>query len=57
MSPRPTIPPFYLAAVPAIEESVVNALVAGEDVPTVKPEGRVCSSLDPARLRQIFHDR
>ena len=57
MSPRPTIPPFYLAAVEAIEESVVNALVAGEDVPTVKPEGRVCSSLDPARLQQIFHDR
>lgn len=46
--------PVYLAAVEAVEEAVVNALVAGEDVATVKPPGRVCRALDTARLRQVF---
>ncbi len=45
---------LYLAAVEAVEEAVVNALVAGEDVPTVKPPGRLCPALDPERLREIF---
>ena len=45
---------LYLGAVQAIEEAVVNALVAGEDVPTVKPEGATCRALDHARLRSIF---
>ena len=45
---------LYLAAVQSIEEAVVNALVAGEDVATVKPEGRICRALDPDRLRRIF---
>ncbi len=46
--------PFYLAAVEAIEEAVVNALVAGEDVETVKPSGRTCVAIDTERLREIF---
>lgn len=46
--------PLYLAAVEAIEESVVNALVAGEDVPTIKPPGYTCRALPPDRLREIF---
>lgn len=45
---------LYLSAVEAIEESVVNAMVAGEDVATVKPEGAVCRALDLARLKAIF---
>ena len=45
---------LYLAAVQSIEESVVNAMVAGEDVATVKPGGRTCRALDLNRLRQIF---
>lgn len=48
--------PFYLAAVEAIEEAVVNALVAGEAVDTVKPAGRICPALDIKRLREIFAD-
>ncbi|MCZ8334544.1 MAG: P1 family peptidase [Rhodobacteraceae bacterium] len=48
------IDPLYLAAVEAVEESVINALVAGEDVPLVKPPGKVCPALDTARLRAIF---
>jgi D-aminopeptidase len=45
---------LYLAAVEAIEESVVNALVAAEDAPTVKPEGRICRAIDTARLKALF---
>lgn len=51
------IDPLYLGAVEAIEEAVVNAMVAGEDVPTVKPEGRICRALDTGRLRAIFAER
>jgi L-aminopeptidase/D-esterase-like protein len=45
---------LYLGAVQSIEEAVVNALVAGEDVATVKPEGRTCMALDTQRLRDLF---
>jgi D-aminopeptidase len=45
---------LYLGAVEAIEEAVVNALVAGEAVETVKPSGHVCQMLDTKRLREIF---
>ena len=46
--------PIYLAAVEAIEEAVVNALVAGEAVDTFKPAGRLCPAIDTGRLREIF---
>ena len=46
--------PIYLAAVEAIEEAVVNALVAGEAVATFKPAGRICPAIDTGRLREIF---
>jgi L-aminopeptidase/D-esterase-like protein len=46
--------PFYLAVVEAIEEAVVNALVAGEDVATVKPKGHVCHAIDTERLADLF---
>jgi L-aminopeptidase/D-esterase-like protein len=48
------IDPLYMGAVEAIEEAVVNAMVAGEDVPTVKPPGMVCRALDHDRLKSIF---
>lgn len=48
------IDPLYLGVVEAVEEAVVNAMVAGEDVPTVKPRGRVIPALDHDRLRAIF---
>ena len=43
--------PFYLATVQAVEEAVVNALVAAEDMTTIKPEGSVCRAIDHAQLR------
>jgi L-aminopeptidase/D-esterase-like protein len=45
---------LYLAAVQSVEEAVVNAMVAGEDVPSVKPAGGICRALDHDRLRAIF---
>jgi L-aminopeptidase/D-esterase-like protein len=45
---------LYLAAVQSVEEAVVNAMVAGEDVATVKPEGRICRAISHDRLRRIF---
>lgn len=48
------IDPIYLAAVEAVEESVINAIVAGEGVPTVKPAGQICPAIDTEKLRQIF---
>ena len=48
--------PFYLASVQAVEEAVVNALVAGEDAPTVKPPGKTVMAIDTARLAAMFRD-
>lgn len=48
------IDPLYLAAVEAVEEAVVNALVAGCDVPTFKPAGLTCKGIDTARLARLF---
>ena len=48
------IDPFYLGVVEAAEEAVINAVVAGEDVVTVKPRGLVCGALPIVRLRAIF---
>jgi len=44
------IDPLYLGAVEAVEEAVLNALCAGETVPTVKPAGLECRALDTDRL-------
>jgi D-aminopeptidase len=46
--------PLYLAAVEAVDEAVLNALVAGEDAPTVKPPGLTCRAIDTARLAGMF---
>jgi L-aminopeptidase/D-esterase-like protein len=44
----------YLAVVEAIEEAVVNALVAAEAVATFKPAECMCPALDTGRQREIF---
>jgi D-aminopeptidase len=46
--------PLYLAAVQAVEEAVVNALVAGEDAVSVKPEGVTVKAIDTGRLAALF---
>lgn len=44
----------YLAAVEAIEEAVLNALLAAEDMTTLRPPNRVCRALDHDRLVEIM---
>jgi D-aminopeptidase len=46
--------PLYLGAVEAIEEAVVNALVAAETMTTVKPSGLICRAIDHDQLRAIM---
>lgn len=46
--------PLYLATVEAVEEAVVNALVAGEDRPTFKPKGQICRAIDTQALAAMF---
>lgn len=46
--------PIYLAAVEAVDEAVINAIVAGEDAPTVKPPGRTCQSINTSQLADLF---
>ena len=33
---------------------IANAIVAGEDVPTLKPAGQVCRGIDTAKLAKLF---
>jgi D-aminopeptidase len=48
------IDPLYMAAVQAVEESVVNAIVAGEDTPSFKPAGHIVPGIDTAQLKALF---
>jgi len=45
--------PFYEAATQAVDEAVINAIVQGEDVACVKPEGENCPGIDTAALCRI----
>jgi D-aminopeptidase len=38
--------PYYLAAVEATEEAVLNAMLAARDFTTLKPAGKTCRALD-----------
>lgn len=46
--------PIYLAAVEAVEESVVNAIVAGSDTPTFRFPGKIIPGIDRAALTALF---
>ena len=48
------IDPLYLATVEAVEEAIVNALVAGVDVAAVKPKGLIVRALDTEKLAALF---
>jgi D-aminopeptidase len=52
--------PIYLAAVESVEEAVINALLAAEDMTTLRPSGHICRALDPDQLlaimKQYGHD-
>jgi len=46
--------PIYEAVVEATEEAVINALVAAEDVPTLRPAGKVCRAIDHDQLVDVM---
>jgi D-aminopeptidase len=46
--------PIYLATVEAIDEAVVNAMLAAEDTPTFKPPGKLCRALPADELVAVM---
>ncbi|MBV8910159.1 MAG: P1 family peptidase [Gammaproteobacteria bacterium] len=44
----------YPEAVAAVEEAILNALLAARSVPTYKPPGRVLDAIDPGRLMELM---
>jgi D-aminopeptidase len=46
--------PVYLAVVEAVDEAVLNAMLAAEDTPTARPPGAVCRAIDAQRLTEIL---
>lgn len=46
--------PIYMAATEAIEEAVINAMLAAEDMSTLRPPGLTCSALDGKQLAALF---
>jgi D-aminopeptidase len=46
--------PVYLAAVEAVDEAVLNAMLAAEDTPTARPAGAICRAIDAERLTEIL---
>ena len=45
--------PIYLAAVEAVEEAVINAMLAAEDMTSLRPPDLICRAIDTDRLRTI----
>ena len=45
---------IYRAVIQAIEEAVVNAMIAAESMTTIKPEGYTLKAIDHDRLRKIM---
>ena len=45
---------IYLSAVEAVEEAVLNALIAADDMTTLRPSGRVCRAIDHQQLVDIM---
>jgi D-aminopeptidase len=46
--------PIYEAVVQSIDEAVVNALVAAEDMTTLNPPGKVCRAIPHAELLRVM---
>ncbi len=45
---------FYEAAVEAVEEAVINAMIAAESLMTIKPPGHVLEAIDHEALKQVM---
>jgi D-aminopeptidase len=49
-----TFDPIYEAVVQATEEAVVNAMVAAEDMTTLRPAGKTVRAIPHHKLRELF---
>ncbi|MEO6298776.1 MAG: P1 family peptidase [Paracoccaceae bacterium] len=49
--------PIYLASVEAVEEAVINAIVAGVDVAAIKPQGLTVRAINTEKLAALFGQR
>lgn len=48
--------PMYLAVVEAVDEAIVNSMVAGVDVAAVRPKGLMVRALDTEKLAALFRE-
>ena len=46
--------PLFLGAVQAVEEAIINAMVAAESMPLIKPAGGTLHAIDHQALQQLF---
>lgn len=46
--------PIYMSVTESIEEAVINAMLAAEDMTTIRPPGFTCRAIDPVRLSEYF---
>jgi len=46
--------PIYMATTDAIEEAVINALLAAEDMTTLRPPNQICRAIDADQLKSFF---
>jgi D-aminopeptidase len=46
----------YQPAVQATEEAILNALIAAESVPAVRPPGRILTAIDHAQLLNVLRE-
>jgi len=44
----------YLSGIEAVEEAILNAMLAAEDVPLARPASGICRALDPERLMETL---
>lgn len=45
----------YLAAVEAVEEAVLNAMLMAEDMPIARPQGAICRAIDHQQLLKVLN--
>jgi D-aminopeptidase len=44
----------YMAAVEAVDEAILNAMLSAEDIPTARPAGSICRAIDGEELVAIL---
>ncbi len=46
--------PIYMAVTEVVEEAIINAMLAADDMSTLRPPGLICRAIDSNRLLQFF---